>query len=45
MRFPIMPYVENIVIVVAISILFYKTKSPWVFLLLLLMNNTKTNNK
>lgn len=35
-------YIENIVIVIAISVLFYLTRSGWVFLFLLFMNNVKT---
>ena len=30
--------VENIIIILAASILFYATRSPWVFLLLLFIN-------
>lgn len=36
--------IENIIIVIAVSALFYLTRSAWVFLLLLFMNSVKTKS-
>lgn len=33
--------IENIVIILVVAVLFYTTRSPWVFLLLLLVNMHK----